>query len=149
MESANADLSAELSSLGQGSPGFKPELLSVEVRMRALANLSTAVSLLLLRFDVYMPCRMAAAKPPSRPRCSSGRDGGLAAVCQRWQCSGHSLLTAFGAVDTAFGAWHGGHSLWTSAVEQRTLPCGALRKWTSALRSGPGEDQVPYYSAMY
>ena len=58
---------------------------------------------------------------------------------------GHSLWTsAFGAVDTAFEAWHGGHSLWTSAVEQRTLPCGALRKWTSALRSGPGEDQVPY-----
>ncbi len=63
---------------------------------------------------------------------------------------GHSLWTsAFGAVDTAFEAWHGGHSLWTSAVEQRTLPCGALRKWTSALRSGPGEDQVPHYSAMF
>jgi len=57
-----------------------------------------------------------------------------------------AFLTAFGAVDTALGAWHGGHSLWTSAVEQRTQPCGALRKWTSALRSGPGE--VPYYSAM-
>ena len=25
------------------------------------------------------------------------------------------LTAAFGAVDTAFGAWHGGHSFWTSA----------------------------------
>ena len=32
-------------------------------------------------------------------------------------------------------------------MEQRTEPCGALRMWTSALRSGPGE--VPYYSAMF
>ena len=104
-----------------------------------MANLITTVSLLLLRFDAYMPCRMAGAKPPSRRRCSSGRDGGSAAACQR--CS-----AAFGAVDTAFGAWHSVHSLWTSAVEQRTEPCGALRMWTSALRSGPGE--VPHYSAM-
>ena len=89
----------------------KPKLLSVGVRMRSLANLSTTASLLLLRFDAYMPCRMAGAKPPSRPRCSSGRDGGLA-VCQRWHCSGHSLWSLArwtqplepGAVDTAFGA---------------------------------------------
>ena len=145
----SADLFAELSSLGQGSPGSKPELLSVGVRMRALANLSTTVSLLLLRFDAYMPCRMAGAKPPSRPRCSSGRDGGLAAVCQRWQCSGHSLC---GLPDSFWSSghslwslarwtqlldlsfWSSGHSLWTSAVEQRTQPCGALRKWTSVLR---------------
>ena len=52
---------------------------------------------------------MAGAKPPSRRRCSSGRDGGSAAACQR--CS-----AAFGAVDTAFGAWHSGHSLWISAL---------------------------------
>ncbi len=88
------DLSGDEKSQGQGSPGFKPELLSVGVRMRALADFSTTVSLLLLWFDAYMPCRMAGAKPPSRPRCSSGRDGGLAAVGQ--QCS------LSGAVDTAF-----------------------------------------------
>ncbi len=76
----------------------------------------------------------------------------LAAVCQPLQRSGHSLCglpDSFRAVDTAFGAWHGGHSLWTSAVEQRTQPCGALRKWTSALRSGPGADQVPYNCATF
>jgi len=60
-----------------------------------------------------------------------------------------AFLTAFGKVDTAIGAWHGGHSLWTSAVEQRTQPCGALRKWTSPVTSGPGEDQVPYNSAAF
>ena len=104
------DLSAELSSLGQGSPGSKPELLSVGVRMRALANLSTTVSILLLRFDAHMPCRMAGAKPPSLPRCSSGRDAGLAAVCQQTQCSlwssGHSLC---------------GHSLWTQPLWPQLL----------------------------
>ncbi len=106
----SADLFAELSSLGQGSPGSKPELLSVGVRKRALAHLSTPVSILLLRFDAYMPCRMAGAKPPSRPRCSSGRDGGLAAVCQRWQCSGHSFC---GLPDSRL--WSSGHSLWSLA----------------------------------
>ena len=124
------DLSGDEKSQGQGSPGSKLELLSVGVRMRALADFSTTVSFLLLWFDAYMPCRMAGAKPPSRARCSSGREGGLAAVGQ--QCS------LSGAVDTAFGAWHGGHSL-----------CGALRKWTSPLRSCSGEDRVPHYSAKF
>jgi len=144
----SADLCAELSSLGQGSPGSKPELLSVGVRMRALANLSTTVSLLLLRFDAEMPCRMAGTKPPSRPRCSSGRDGGLAAVCQRWQCSGHSLLTAFGAVDTAFGAWHGGHSLcglpdsfWSSGHS-----LWSLARWTQPLDLGCGAEDTALWT---
>jgi len=104
LESANADLSAELSSLGQGSPGFKPELLSVEVRMRALANLSTAVSLLLLRFDVYMPCRMAAAKPPSRPVIVTEVWQLFVSECSAVDAAFVAFLTAFGAVDTAFGA---------------------------------------------
>ena len=113
------DLSGDEKSQGQGSPaGSKPDLLSVGVRMRALADFSTTVSFLPLWFDAYMRCRMAAAKPPSRHRCSSGRDGGLAAVGQ--QCS------LSGAVDTAFGAWHGGHSL-----------CGALRKWRVEVRIRP------------
>ncbi|DBA72567.1 TPA: hypothetical protein ACH3X2_010322 [Trebouxia sp. C0005] len=117
--------------------------------MRALAKLSTILSLLLLSFDACMPCRMAGAKSPSRLRCSSGRDGGLAAVCQRLQCSGYSLC---GLPDSF---WSRGHSLWTSAVEQRTQPCGAedTALWSIShvficLRSGPGEDQVPYNSAM-
>jgi len=113
------DLSGDEKSQGQGSPaGSKPDLLSVGVRMRALADFSTTVSFLPLWFDAYMRCRMAAAKPPSRHRCSSGRDGGLAAVGQ--QCS------LSGAVDTAFGAWHGGHSLY-----------GALRKWRVEVRIRP------------
>ncbi len=102
--------------------------------MRALANLNSTVSLLLLRVDSYMPCRMAGAKPPSRPRCSSGRDGGLAAVCQRWQCS------LSGAVDTAFEAWRGGHSLcglnldtalWSSAQVENSLEV-RIRPYKSA-----------------
>ncbi len=133
----SADQSAELSSLGQGSTASKPELLSVGVSMRALANLSTTVSLWLLRFDVYMPCRMASAKPSSRPRCSSDRDRGLAAACQRRQCS----------------LWSSGHSLWSLARWTQPLwpqlwdtvcghsfgtqPCGALRKWKVEVRIRP------------
>ena len=58
-------------------------------------------------------------------------------VCGAVDTAFVAYLTAFGAVDTAFGAWHGGHSLWTPGVEQRTQPCGAVRKWTPPLGSGP------------
>ena len=125
MESADADLSAELNSLAQGSPGSKPELLFVVVRMRALAYLRTTTSLccsgLTLTYRAGWQCT-----PPSRSRCSRGRDGGLAAFVDT---AFVAYVTASGAVGTAFGAWHGGHSLWTSGVEQRTQPCGAMRKW--------------------
>ena len=60
-----------------------------------------------------MPCREADA-PPSRPRCSSVRDGGIAAFAEQWTqplwpsdspcSSGHSLLKP-GTVDRVFGAW--------------------------------------------
>ena len=112
----SAEQSAELSSPGQGSPASKPELLSVGVRMRALANLSTTVSLLLLLFDAYLPCRMAAAKALSRPRCSSGRDGGLVAFVD----------TAFVAYVTASGAVDS-DSLWSLArwTQPLDLRCGA------------------------
>ena len=58
-------------------------------------------------------------------------------VTEVWQLFVSGGCAAFGAVDTAFGAWHGGHSLWTPGVEQRTQPCGAVRKWTPPLGSGP------------
>ena len=122
----SAEQSAELSSPGQGSPASKPELLSVGVRMRALANLSTTVSLLLLLFDAYLPCRMAAAKALSRPRCSSGRDGGLAAVCQRRQCS----------------LWSSGHSLWSLA--RWTQPLWPQPLWPQALDIAFGHSLVEH-----
>jgi len=64
-----------------------------------------------------LTCRAGWLAPPSRPRCSCGRDGGIAAVCQRLRSSGHSRcglpdslwsrghsLLEPGTVDTAFGA---------------------------------------------
>ncbi len=51
-------------------------------------------------------------------------------------------------MDTAFGAWHGGHSLYGPQLWSRGHSLVEhLRKWTSALRCGPGE--VPYHSAMF
>ena len=97
--------------------------------------MSTTVSLLLLRFDALHAGWQV-------PNLRHDADAAVFVTEVR------QLLVsdAVQLLDTAFGAWHSGHSLWTSAVEQRTEPCGALRMWTSALRSGPGE--VPHYSAM-
>ncbi len=77
-----------------------------------------------------------------------------------------AYVTASGAVDTAFGAWHGGHSLWTSGVEQRTQPLWSNAQvvgsgpWLTegdnrvlwGLRSGTlfgGTCQVPYIYATF
>ena len=57
--------------------------------------------------------------PPSRPRCSSSRDGGVAAVCQHLRSSGHSHC---GLPDSL---WSGGHSLFWS-----------LARWTQPLEPG-------------
>ncbi|KAA6426275.1 MAG: hypothetical protein FRX49_03387, partial [Trebouxia sp. A1-2] len=121
LESIDADLYVELSSLGQGSPGLKPELLTVE-----------------------------------DGSCLRHDPDAAVVVTELWQLfvSGCSAVdtafvaTAFGAVDIAFGAWHDGHSLWASAVEQRTQPCGALHKWTSALRSGPAANSQDGHSSI-
>jgi len=47
-------------------------------------------------------------------------------VTEVWQLFVSEGSAAFGAVDTAFGAWHGGHSR-----------CGALRKWRVEVRIRP------------
>ncbi|KAA6426262.1 MAG: hypothetical protein FRX49_03374, partial [Trebouxia sp. A1-2] len=92
LESIDADLYVELSSLGQGSPGLKPELLTVE-----------------------------------DGSCLRHDPDAAVVVTELWQL----FVSGCSAVDTAFVATAFG-------VEQRTQPCGALHKWTSALRSGPG-----------
>ncbi len=120
------------SCLGQGSPGSKPEQLFVVVRMRALAYLRTTTSLCCS--GLTLTCRAGRqCTPPSRSRCSSGRDGGLAAVCQRLRCSGHSLC---GLPDSL---WSSGHSLWSLArwTQPLDLSCGAMLKWTPPVGSGP------------
>ncbi len=138
MESADADLSAELNSLAQGSPGSKPELLFVVVRMRALAYLRTTTSLCCS--GLTLTCRAGwQCTPPSRSRCSSGRDGGLVAFVDT---AFVAYVTASGAVDTAFGAWHGGHSLWSLArwTQPLDLRCGAedAALWSNAQVVGSG-----------
>jgi len=61
-------------------------------------------------------------------------------VTEVWQLFVSEGSAAFGAVDTAFGAWHGGHSLcghsfWTQPLWPQ--PCGALRKWRVEVRIRP------------
>ena len=56
-------------------------------------------------------------------------------VTEVWQLFVSKRSAAFGAVDTAFGAWHGGHSLCGHSFW--TQPCGALRKWRVEVRIRP------------
>ncbi len=95
--------------------------------------------------------------PPSRPRCSSSRDGGVAAVCQHLRSSGHSHC---GLPDSL---WSGGHSLfWSLARWTRPLEPGkvdaAFGAWTATigvlpqktllgLSTAPGTCQVHMISA--
>ena len=66
-----------------------------------------------------LTCRAGSVQVPSRPLCSSGRDGGIAAV-------GHSRCRHPSAFEEQwtqpFGAWHGGHSLWSLACS----PCPVI-----------------------
>ena len=87
-------------SLGQGSPGSKPELLSVGVRMRALAPLYR----FLLRFDPDAAVVVTEVWQLFEP-----------GQCSFWS-SGHSLWSLARwtqPLDLSF--WSSGHSLWSQA----------------------------------